>query len=118
MSPSVAREFFHQAASGYLEYESATGKFTYRRNRQRCSPSLTVPCICREGSISRQSCWKGKTFTFISILVSKDQDIVVIIPVEIDQFNDVPYPFWGRSCRMSPAGYMRLMGFPHHDKMI
>jgi hypothetical protein len=49
-------------------------------------------------------------------LVGKDQDIVVII--EIDQFNNVPYPFGGRSCRMSPAGYMRLMGLPHHDEMI
>jgi hypothetical protein len=67
MSPSVARERpFHQAAPGYLEYEPATGKFTYRGNRQWCSPSLTVPCICREGSISRQSCGKGKTFTFMS----------------------------------------------------
>jgi hypothetical protein len=41
-----AREWLsHQAASGYVEYDSATGKFTLPRNRRWCSPSLTVPSV-------------------------------------------------------------------------
>ena len=50
MSPSVARERpFHQAAPGYLEYEPATGKFTYRRNRRWCSPSSDSPVYLQGG---------------------------------------------------------------------
>jgi hypothetical protein len=54
-----AREWLsHQAASGYLEYEPATGKFALPPEQAWCSPSLTVPSICTRPSIWRPSCWK------------------------------------------------------------
>lgn len=38
-----AREWLsHQAASGYLTYDSKTGKFTLPQNRRWCSPTRTV----------------------------------------------------------------------------
>jgi hypothetical protein len=77
--------------------------------------ALTVPSICREVSISRRHAGKAKHLRHV-FLVGKDQDIVVII--DIGQCNNVIHPFGGRSCGMSPAGYMRLMGLPHHDEMI
>jgi hypothetical protein len=116
MSPSVTREWLsHQAASGYLEYEPATGKFTVPAAQAMVFAEPDSPVYLQGGFDIAASCWKGKTFTSC-LLVGKDQDIVVIM--EIGQFNNVIHPFGGRSCRMSPAGYMRLMGLPHHDEMI
>ena len=54
-----AREWLsHQAASGYLEYDAAPASSLCRRNRRWCSPSPTVPSICRPPSTWRRSCWK------------------------------------------------------------
>jgi hypothetical protein len=49
-----AREWLsHQAASGYIAYDPATGRFTLPPSRRWCSPSPIVQSICRAVSISR-----------------------------------------------------------------
>ena len=54
-----AREWLsHQAASGYLEYDTGQrANSPCRRNRRWCSPSPTVPSICKRRSTWRRSCW-------------------------------------------------------------
>jgi hypothetical protein len=74
MSPSVTREWLsHQAASGYLEYEPATGKFTVPAAQAMVFAEPDSPVYLQGGFDIARHAGEAKHLRHV-FLVGKDQE--------------------------------------------